>query len=50
MHLYLERCPSARSDCPIHALSWMGKVPDDMPEVSDGRVIGGVNGVMGGEG
>ncbi|XP_047740999.1 tubby-related protein 4-like [Hyalella azteca] len=32
MHLHLESCPSARSDCPIHALSWMGKVPDDMPE------------------
>ncbi|XP_042870790.1 tubby-related protein 4-like [Penaeus japonicus] len=32
MHLHLEATSNARSDCSILALSWMGKVPDDMPE------------------
>lgn len=33
MHLHFERTVNARSDCPILSLTWMGKVPDELPEV-----------------
>ncbi|XP_066252938.1 tubby-related protein 4 isoform X1 [Euwallacea similis] len=32
MHLHFERTVSARSDCPVLSLTWMGKVPDELPE------------------
>ncbi|CAG9817981.1 unnamed protein product [Phaedon cochleariae] len=32
MHLHFERTINAKSDCPILSLSWMGKVPDELPE------------------
>ena len=34
MHLHPETSVNAKSDCSILSLSWMGRVPDDMPEVS----------------
>lgn len=33
MHLHFERTVNAKSDCPILSLTWMGKVPDELPEV-----------------
>ncbi|KAJ8935664.1 hypothetical protein NQ318_012826 [Aromia moschata] len=35
MHLHFERTVNARSDCPVLSLTWMGKVPDELPEVRD---------------
>ncbi|XP_049821138.1 tubby-related protein 4 isoform X2 [Aethina tumida] len=32
MHLHFERTLNAKSDCPILSLTWMGKVPDELPE------------------
>ncbi|XP_055700227.1 tubby-related protein 4 isoform X2 [Phlebotomus papatasi] len=32
MHLHFERCINTKCDCSILSLSWMGKVPDDIPE------------------
>ena len=32
MHAHLEDSVITRSDCPIQHLSWMGKVPDSLPE------------------
>lgn len=32
MHLHFERSPNARCDCPVLSLTWMGKVPDEMPD------------------
>ncbi|KAG8189031.1 hypothetical protein JTE90_025471 [Oedothorax gibbosus] len=32
MHLHFERTTSTRTDCAILSLTWMGKVPDDLPE------------------
>jgi len=34
MHLHFERNINTKCDCTILSLSWMGKVPDDIPEVS----------------
>lgn len=34
MHLHFERNTNTKCDCTILSLSWMGKVPDDIPEVS----------------
>lgn len=34
MHLHFERNVNAKCDCSILSLSWMGKVPDELPEVS----------------
>lgn len=34
MHLHFEKNTNTRCDCSILSLSWMGKVPDDIPEVS----------------
>lgn len=34
MHLYFERNASAKCDCNILSLSWMGKLPDELQEVS----------------
>lgn len=34
MHLHFERSTNAKCDCSIVSLSWMGKVPDNVPEVS----------------
>lgn len=33
MHLHFERTVNAKSDCSILSLTWMGKVPDELPEV-----------------
>lgn len=33
MHLHFERTINAKSDCSILSLTWMGKVPDELPEV-----------------
>lgn len=35
MHLHFERTVNAKSDCSILSLTWMGKVPDELPEVRD---------------
>ncbi|XP_058974169.1 tubby-related protein 4 isoform X2 [Musca domestica] len=32
MHLHFERNTNTKCDCTILSLSWMGKVPDDIPE------------------
>lgn len=32
MHLHFERNVNAKCDCSILSLSWMGKVPDELPE------------------
>ncbi|XP_030760471.1 tubby-related protein 4 [Sitophilus oryzae] len=32
MHLHFERTVNAKGDCPILSLTWMGKVPDELPE------------------
>ena len=32
MHVHFEQSTTTRSDCTVHALSWMGKVPDQLPE------------------
>ncbi|EFA05176.1 hypothetical protein TcasGA2_TC015306 [Tribolium castaneum] len=34
MHLHFERTINAKSDCSILSLTWMGKVPDELPESS----------------
>jgi hypothetical protein len=34
MHLHFERNTNAKCDCAILSLTWMGKVPDELPEVS----------------
>lgn len=34
MHLHFEKNTNTKCDCSIVSLSWMGKVPDDIPEVS----------------
>lgn len=34
MHLHFEKSTNTKCDCSILSLSWMGKVPDDIPEVS----------------
>lgn len=34
MHLHFEKSTNAKCDCSIVSLSWMGKVPDNVPEVS----------------
>lgn len=34
MHLHFEKNTNTKCDCSILSLSWMGKVPDDIPEVS----------------
>lgn len=34
MHLHFERNINSKCDCTILSLSWMGKVPDELPEVS----------------
>ena len=31
MHLHFETNTSSRTECTIHSLSWMGKVPDSLP-------------------
>jgi hypothetical protein len=33
MHLHWERSNNSEGDCAIQALSWMGKVPEEIPEV-----------------
>ncbi|GLH10859.1 Tubby-related protein 4 [Gryllus bimaculatus] len=32
MHLHFERNSNAKCDCAILSLTWMGKVPDELPE------------------
>lgn len=34
MHLHFEKNNNAKCDCNILSLSWMGKVPDELPEVN----------------
>ncbi|KAL1506150.1 hypothetical protein ABEB36_005566 [Hypothenemus hampei] len=38
MHLHFERTINAKSDCPILSLTWMGKVPDELPEDEDWKL------------
>ena len=33
MHLHFEKNTNTKCDCTILSLSWMGKVPDELPEV-----------------
>ena len=33
MHLHWERSNNSAGDCHINALSWMGRVPEEIPEV-----------------
>lgn len=39
MHLHFERNTNAKCDCSIVSLSWMGKVPDNVPEVNNSFLI-----------
>ena len=34
MHLHWERSHNTAGDCNIRSLSWMGRVPDEIPQVS----------------
>ena len=34
MNVHFERNSNAKCDCTILNLTWMGKVPDELPEVS----------------
>lgn len=34
MHIHFEKSVKAECDCTVLSMSWMGKVPDDLPEVS----------------
>lgn len=36
MHLHFEQNTSSRTECTIHSLSWMGKVPDTLPGETNG--------------
>lgn len=36
MHVHFEQNSSTRTECTIHTLSWMGKVPDCLPEDDGG--------------
>ena len=36
MHVHFEQNNTTRSECTIHSLSWMGKVPDTLPEDEGG--------------
>ncbi|XP_033739406.1 tubby-related protein 4-like [Pecten maximus] len=36
MHVHFEQNTSTRSECTIHTLSWMGKVPESLPEEDGG--------------
>ncbi|KAG0431855.1 hypothetical protein HPB47_021385 [Ixodes persulcatus] len=42
MHLHFERTCSSRTDCAVLSLTWMGKVPDELPE-EDGWRLNRVN-------
>ncbi|KAK8785306.1 hypothetical protein V5799_008335 [Amblyomma americanum] len=42
MHLHFERSWSSRTDCSVLSLTWMGKVPDELPE-EDGWRLNRVN-------
>ena len=33
MHLHWERSQNTAGDCNIRSLSWMGRVPDELPTV-----------------
>ncbi|KAL2738285.1 Tubby-related protein 4, partial [Vespula maculifrons] len=35
MHLHFEKNNNAKCDCNILSLSWMGKVPDESPEMAE---------------
>lgn len=35
MHLHWERSANTAGDCNIRSLSWMGRVPDEIPQVSE---------------
>ncbi|KAK6168773.1 hypothetical protein SNE40_019955 [Patella caerulea] len=36
MHIHFEQNTSTRTDSTIHSLSWMGKVPDGLPDEGGG--------------
>ncbi|XP_004533612.1 tubby-related protein 4 [Ceratitis capitata] len=38
MHLHFEPSVNTKCDCTIMSLSWMGKVPDDIPEDEDWKL------------
>jgi hypothetical protein len=35
MHLHWERSSNTAGDCIIRSLSWMGRVPDEIPQVGN---------------
>lgn len=39
MHLHFEKSTNAKCDCAIVSLSWMGKVPDNVPEVRTLKIL-----------
>lgn len=39
MHLHFERNANSKCDCPILSLTWMGKVPDELPEVRFQQIL-----------
>ncbi len=43
MHAHIECNGSRRSDCPIHCVSWMGKVPDNLPDDNQGWKLNRLN-------
>ncbi|KAL8575283.1 hypothetical protein ACOMHN_001828 [Nucella lapillus] len=36
MHVHFEQNNYTRTDCNFHSLSWMGKVPDSLPDEGGG--------------
>ena len=36
MHVHFEQNNSTRTECTLHSLSWMGKVPESLPENDGG--------------
>ncbi|GAB6027071.1 hypothetical protein CHUAL_013797 [Chamberlinius hualienensis] len=43
MHLHFEKSTNARCDCPLLSLTWMGKVPDEMPADEEGWKLNRTN-------
>ncbi len=40
MHLHWEKCAHSAGDCHIRSLSWMGRVPEQIPQVRSHSVDG----------
>lgn len=43
MHLHFEKNTNTKCDCTILSLSWMGKVPDELPEQNEGWKLNRTN-------